>query len=170
MNDFEVADIVCDAVEVAEKNVKNDFELAGRVCDALEVDSIKEAVNEFSCEVYSTQETLLVYSTSWRNCVASLDGFVCEAVEAAGKTSFRRYGDEAGTTSRVGLMRAAGNAIGNALTLFKIRKKDEPDVNRTRNLLIWSQTRYHCATDPFDIISGLQLCSPQPQLLLKLPT
>jgi len=28
--------------------------------------------------------------------------------------------------------------------LFKI----EPDVNRTRNLLIWSQTRYHCATDP----------------------
>lgn len=25
----------------------------------------------------------------------------------------------------------------------------EPDVNRTRNLLIWSQTRYHCATDPF---------------------
>ena len=27
----------------------------------------------------------------------------------------------------------------------------EPDVNRTRNLLIWSQTRYHCATDPFGI-------------------
>ena len=27
--------------------------------------------------------------------------------------------------------------------------KSEPDVNRTRNLLIWSQTRYHCATDPF---------------------
>ncbi|KAL1082344.1 hypothetical protein V6Z11_D09G127300 [Gossypium hirsutum] len=26
----------------------------------------------------------------------------------------------------------------------------EPDVNRTRNLLIWSQTRYHCATDPLD--------------------
>jgi hypothetical protein len=25
----------------------------------------------------------------------------------------------------------------------------EPDVNRTRNLLIWSQTRYHCATDPW---------------------
>ena len=25
---------------------------------------------------------------------------------------------------------------------------NEPDVNRTRNLLIWSQTRYHCATDP----------------------
>ena len=24
----------------------------------------------------------------------------------------------------------------------------EPDMNRTRNLLIWSQTRYHCATDP----------------------
>ena len=27
----------------------------------------------------------------------------------------------------------------------------EPDVNRTRNLLIWSQTRYHCATDPVEI-------------------
>ncbi|PTQ28601.1 hypothetical protein MARPO_0159s0018, partial [Marchantia polymorpha] len=24
----------------------------------------------------------------------------------------------------------------------------ELDVNRTRNLLIWSQTRYHCATNP----------------------
>ena len=31
----------------------------------------------------------------------------------------------------------------------KIEKEGiEPDVNRTRNLLIWSQTRYHCATDP----------------------
>nr|PNR45144.1 hypothetical protein PHYPA_014915 [Physcomitrium patens] len=29
----------------------------------------------------------------------------------------------------------------------------EPDVNRTRNLLIWSQTRYHCATDPLMEIS-----------------
>ena len=28
------------------------------------------------------------------------------------------------------------------------KKGIEPDVNRTRNLLIWSQTRYHCATDP----------------------
>jgi hypothetical protein len=28
----------------------------------------------------------------------------------------------------------------------------EPDVNRTRNLLIWSQTRYHCATDPEVIV------------------
>ena len=27
----------------------------------------------------------------------------------------------------------------------------EPDVNRTRNLLIWSQTRYHCATDPRNV-------------------
>ncbi|AES92606.1 hypothetical protein MTR_4g131890 [Medicago truncatula] len=35
-------------------------------------------------------------------------------------------------------------------------KKDgiEPDVNRTRNLLIWSQTRYHCATDPVVIHFG----------------
>ena len=35
--------------------------------------------------------------------------------------------------------------------VFLERKKKwgiEPDVNRTRNLLIWSQTRYHCATDP----------------------
>lgn len=30
------------------------------------------------------------------------------------------------------------------------KKGFEPDVNRTRNLLIWSQTRYHCATDPLD--------------------
>jgi hypothetical protein len=28
-------------------------------------------------------------------------------------------------------------------------------VNRTRNLLIWSQTRYHCATDPGDTTSQL---------------
>ncbi len=31
---------------------------------------------------------------------------------------------------------------------FLFRGIFEPDVNRTRNLLIWSQTRYHCATDP----------------------
>ena len=30
----------------------------------------------------------------------------------------------------------------------KIIKKPEPDVIRTRNLLIWSQTRYRCATGP----------------------
>ena len=29
-------------------------------------------------------------------------------------------------------------------------QKDEPDVIRTRNLLIWSQTRYRCATGPHD--------------------
>ena len=29
-----------------------------------------------------------------------------------------------------------------------LQTQHEPDVNRTRNLLIWSQTRYHCATDP----------------------
>ena len=28
-------------------------------------------------------------------------------------------------------------------------------MNRTRNLLIWSQTRYHCATDPLMIESSL---------------
>ena len=34
-------------------------------------------------------------------------------------------------------------------TKKSLKKKGiEPDVNRTRNLLIWSQTRYHCATDP----------------------
>jgi hypothetical protein len=27
-------------------------------------------------------------------------------------------------------------------------RDNEPDVNLTRDLLIWSQTRYHCATDP----------------------
>jgi hypothetical protein len=31
---------------------------------------------------------------------------------------------------------------------FFLYKKDEPDVIRTRNLLIWSQTRYRCATGP----------------------
>ena len=30
----------------------------------------------------------------------------------------------------------------------------EPDVNRTRNLLIWSQTRYHCATDPVVMVDA----------------
>ena len=27
----------------------------------------------------------------------------------------------------------------------------DPDVTRTRSLLIWSQTRYHCATGPISI-------------------
>ena len=27
-------------------------------------------------------------------------------------------------------------------------------MNRTRNLLIWSQTRYHCATDPFVVLNA----------------
>ena len=31
---------------------------------------------------------------------------------------------------------------------LKKRAKSEPDVIRTRNLLIWSQTRYRCATGP----------------------
>ena len=31
---------------------------------------------------------------------------------------------------------------------FFIQKRYEPDVIRTRNLLIWSQTRYRCATGP----------------------
>ena len=29
----------------------------------------------------------------------------------------------------------------------KNKKKPDPDVIRTRSLLIWSQTRYHCATE-----------------------
>jgi hypothetical protein len=33
----------------------------------------------------------------------------------------------------------------------------EPDVNRTRNLLIWSQTRYHCATDPTLLVSTFDI-------------
>ena len=28
-----------------------------------------------------------------------------------------------------------------------IRKENDPDVIRTRSLLIWSQTRYRCATE-----------------------
>ena len=30
------------------------------------------------------------------------------------------------------------------------KEKTEPDVIRTRNLLIWSQTRYRCAIHPID--------------------
>ena len=33
---------------------------------------------------------------------------------------------------------------------FLLVQKCEPDVIRTRNLLIWSQTRYRCATGPND--------------------
>ncbi|QCE00414.1 hypothetical protein DEO72_LG7g1704 [Vigna unguiculata] len=43
---------------------------------------------------------------------------------------------------------------------MKAEQGIEPDVNRTRNLLIWSQTRYHCATDPL-------LYNPPPALQLK---
>ena len=37
----------------------------------------------------------------------------------------------------------------------------EPAVNnRTRNLLIWSQTRYHCATDPvINLANHNHICS-----------
>ena len=31
------------------------------------------------------------------------------------------------------------------------KQEHEPDVNRRRNLRIWGQTRYHCATDPLPI-------------------
>ena len=31
----------------------------------------------------------------------------------------------------------------------KKKKFDDPDVIRTRNLLIWSQTRYRCATESY---------------------
>ena len=30
----------------------------------------------------------------------------------------------------------------------------DPDVIRTRSLLIWSQTRYHCATESTSLILG----------------
>ena len=35
------------------------------------------------------------------------------------------------------------------LMVIKIiaKKEPDPDVIRTRSLLIWSQTRYHCATE-----------------------
>ena len=39
--------------------------------------------------------------------------------------------------------------------------KLDPDVNWTRNLLIWSQTRYHCATESYRSwvpISGISTC------------
>ena len=29
----------------------------------------------------------------------------------------------------------------------KRKTNHDPDVSRTRSLLIWSQTRYHCATE-----------------------
>ncbi len=32
------------------------------------------------------------------------------------------------------------------------KKKNDRDVTRTRNLLIWNQTRYHCATQPLTVI------------------
>lgn len=38
--------------------------------------------------------------------------------------------------------------LGTKPKIYVGTKRFEPDVNRTRNLLIWSQTRYHCATDP----------------------
>ena len=30
---------------------------------------------------------------------------------------------------------------------FRVKNQADPDVSRTRSLLIWSQTRYHCATE-----------------------
>ena len=40
--------------------------------------------------------------------------------------------------------------------VFFLYKKDEPDVIRTRNLLIWSQTRYRCATGPATEMIGYE--------------
>ena len=34
-----------------------------------------------------------------------------------------------------------------ALIAIVWKKFNDPDVTRTRSLLIWSQTRYHCATE-----------------------
>ncbi|WZZ04406.1 hypothetical protein YC2023_090327 [Brassica napus] len=42
----------------------------------------------------------------------------------------------------------------NILEIAEYFRDFKPDVNRTRNLLIWSQTRYHCATDPHAMIIG----------------
>ena len=33
----------------------------------------------------------------------------------------------------------------------------DPDVIRTRNLLIWSQTRYHCATGSYVYVLVIQI-------------
>ncbi|TQD73199.1 hypothetical protein C1H46_041287 [Malus baccata] len=69
--------------------------------------------------------------------LASLDGFLCDAVEVAGKnvmsTSstvttelvFHGYGEQAGKAANDGLD-AAGHAIGTAWTVFKIRKALNP--------------------------------------------
>ena len=35
------------------------------------------------------------------------------------------------------------------LMIALMRPIGDPDVTRTRNLLIWSQARYHCATESF---------------------
>ena len=39
----------------------------------------------------------------------------------------------------------------------KLKKSSGPDEIRTRNLLIWSQTHYHCATEPLPCGKGCKL-------------
>jgi hypothetical protein len=43
----------------------------------------------------------------------------------------------------------------------------EADVNRTRNHLIWSQTRYYCATDPRCHLSVTYIINQRKQHLQK---
>ena len=49
----------------------------------------------------------------------------------------------------------------NGQKINQTSKRDiDPDVTRTRSLLIWSQTRYHCATESTQsIILETILCS-----------
>ena len=41
--------------------------------------------------------------------------------------------------------------------LKRLKKLYDPDVTRTRSLLIWSQTRYHCATESLWLREGKKL-------------
>ena len=44
---------------------------------------------------------------------------------------------------------------------------NDPDVTRTRNLLIWSQARYHCATESINSIARCVVCLNQYLLILN---
>ena len=52
----------------------------------------------------------------------------------------------------MGRTREPTGHLGKKLTPRK--RVNGADENRTRNLLIWSQTRYHCATTPTIVLSG----------------
>ena len=71
-------------------------------------------------------------------------------LERESRSGFRERG-EGKTEKNEGSSEGAdkGNETGRQKRVDPVIQRGfEPDVNRTRNLLIWSQTRYHCATDP----------------------